>query len=128
MYFSAIFKKYYENLLWAFLGDCTKCVDCNCGIMTIFAILILPTQEYGKSFHLPVSSSVPCFNILHFSLIRFFTFLLVYSKFLTPLWMLLFLWHFLVMLIFGIREMPTGIVFVTINTCTGFFMNQVIIK
>ena len=43
------------------------------GSMAILAILILPVQEHGISFHFFVSSSISSVNVLQFSGDKFFT-------------------------------------------------------
>jgi hypothetical protein len=51
----------YEELSWNFDGKCIESVDCF-GKLAIFPTLILLIHECGRSFDLPWSSLISCFN------------------------------------------------------------------
>ena len=58
-----------------FYGDCMEPMNCFWYKMAVSTMLILPSHEHGRSFHLLVSSSISFFKDLKFLSYRHLTLL-----------------------------------------------------
>ena len=65
MKLSIILLRFVKNFAGILMGI-TLNLDCFCGKIAIFTMLILATQEHGRSFHFLVSSSISFFKDLKF--------------------------------------------------------------